>query len=80
MTDWSMCPAVESIPGKVSGNWVFKGTRLPVYALFENLAEGATIYDFIEWFEGVEESEVREVLEHVAHDLRAKVAHAHTVR
>ena len=54
MTDWSKCPAVESVPGKVSGNWVFTGTRLPVYALFENLAEGATIYDFIEWFGGVE--------------------------
>ena len=50
MTDWGKCPVVESVPGKVSGNWVFTGTRLPVYALFENLAEGATIYDFVEWF------------------------------
>ncbi len=80
MTDWSMCPAVESVPGKVSGNWVFKGTRLPVYTLFENLAEGATIYDFLDWFGGVDESEVKEVLEHVARDLRAKAAHAHPVR
>ena len=80
MTDWSMCPAVESVPGKVSGNWVFKGTRLPVYTLFENLAEGATIYDFLEWFDGVDESEVKAVLEHVARDLRAKAAHAHPVR
>ena len=39
MTDWSTCPGVESVPGRVSGNWVFTGTRLPVYALFENLAE-----------------------------------------
>ena len=80
MTDWSNCPAVESVPGRVSGNWVFTGTRLPVYTLFENLAEGATIHDFIEWFGGVEESEVRVVLEHVAQDLRAKVAHADPVR
>ncbi len=80
MTDWSNCPAVESVPGKVSGNWVFKGTRLPVYALFENLEAGATIYDFIEWFGGVDESEVKAVLEHVVQDLRAKVAHAHPVR
>ncbi len=80
MTDWSKCPAVESVPGKVSGNWVFKNTRLPVYALFENLAEGATIYDFIEWFGGVDESEVKAALEHVAQELRAKVAHAHPVR
>ena len=39
MANWESCPAVESVPGRVSGNWVFKGTRLPVYALFENLAE-----------------------------------------
>ncbi len=80
MTDWSMCPAVESVPGKVSGNWVFTDTRLPLYTLFENLAEGATIYDFIDWFEGVDESEVKAVLEHVAQDLRDKAAHAHPVR
>ncbi len=80
MTDWSKCTAVESVPGKVSGNWVFTGTRLPVYALFENLAEGATIHDFIEWFGGVEASEVKAVLEYVALDLRAKVANAHPIR
>ncbi len=81
MTDWSKCPAVESVPGRVSGAWVFTGTRLPLYTLFENLAEGATIYDFIDWFEGgVEESELKAVLEHVAQDLRAKAAHAHPVR
>ena len=50
MTDWNKCSAVESVPGKVSGAWVFKGTRLPVSALFGNLAEGATVHDFIEWF------------------------------
>jgi len=74
MIDWSKCPAVESVPGKVSGNWVFKGTRLPVYTLFENLAGGATIYDFIEWFEGAEESDLKAVLEHVAQELRARVS------
>ena len=79
MTDWSKCPAVESVPGKVSGNWVYTGTRLPVYTLFENLAEGATIHDFIEWFGGVDETEVKAVLEHVAQELRAKVVHAHPV-
>ncbi len=73
MTDWSKCPAVESVPGKVSGNWVFKDTRLPVYALFENLEAGATIYDFIEWFGGVDESEVKAVLEHVANSLKPPV-------
>ena len=37
LLDWSQCPAVESIPGKVSGAWVFRGTRVPVSAIFENL-------------------------------------------
>ena len=78
--DWEKCPAVESIPGKVSGNWVFKGTRLPVYVLFENLAEGATIYDIIEWFEGAEESEIKVVLTCLAQDLREQAARAHPVR
>ena len=48
--DWSECPAVESVPGKVSGAWVFKGTRVPVRALFENLEDGASVKDFLEWF------------------------------
>ena len=41
--DWSQCPAVESVPGKVSGAWVFRGTRIPVAAVFENLEDGLTI-------------------------------------
>jgi uncharacterized protein (DUF433 family) len=48
--DWSQCSAVESIPGKVSGAWVFKGTRMPVSLVFENLEAGATIEDIMEWF------------------------------
>ena len=73
MTDWSRCPAVESVPGRVSGAWVFTGTRLPVSALFGNLAEGATVHDFIEWCEGVEAWKVRAVLQHVADSLKAPV-------
>ena len=49
--DWSQCPAVESIPGKVSGAWVFQDTRLPVSTIFENLESGATIDEIIEWFD-----------------------------
>ena len=79
MIDWSECPAVESVPDRVGGNWVFKDTRLPVYALFENLADGATISDFVEWFDGAKESEARAVLKHVARELRAKARHAHPV-
>ncbi len=48
--DWSQCDAVESIPGKVSGAWVFKDTRMPVSIVFENLEAGATVEEIMEWF------------------------------
>jgi uncharacterized protein (DUF433 family) len=48
--DWSQCPAVESVPGKVSGAWVLKGTRTPVKVLFENLEAGMSIEEVIEQF------------------------------
>jgi len=59
--DWSQCPAVESIPGKVSGAWVFRGTRMPVATVFENLEAGATIDDIMQWFD-VTREQVTEVL------------------
>ncbi len=62
MIDWSHCSAVERHPGKVSGAWVFKGTRVPVRALFENLQGGARIEDFLEWFPGVTRDQVDAVL------------------
>ncbi len=65
MLDWSQCPAVERVPGKVSGEWLFKGTRVPVRALFENLESGARIDDFLEWFPGVTREQVELVLRHV---------------
>ena len=71
MTDWSKCHAVESVPGRVSGAWVFTGTRLPVSALFENLEAGATIEEFMEWFAPVDEWKVRAVLQYVADSLKA---------
>ena len=64
MPNWETCPAVERHPGKVSGKWVFRGTRVPVYALFENLQSGATVDEFAEWFPGVERSDVDAVLSH----------------
>ena len=73
MTDWSRCPAVESVPGKVSGAWVFTGTRLPVSAFSATWRRGATVHDFVEWFDG-DEAQVRTVLEFVVQDLDAKVA------
>lgn len=69
--DWSQCPAVESVPGKVSGAWVFKGTRLPVATVIENL-EDLSIDEVIEQFD-VTREEVTAVLEFVAESLRAKV-------
>ncbi len=74
MTDWHTCPAVERKPGKVSGAWVFAGTRIPLSALYENLASGATIDEFVEWFPGVDEQQVRAVLEHEAKALRTAAA------
>ena len=73
MTNWDTCSAVERTPGKVSGAWVFAGTRIPVSALYENLASGATIKEFVEWFPGVDERQVRAVLEHEAKTLKAAV-------
>ena len=73
MMDWSKCPAVESVPGRLSGAWVFTRTRVPVSALFGNLAAGATIEEFLDWFEGVEEWQVNAVLEHVVANLDARV-------
>ncbi len=74
MTDWNTCPAVERVPGRVSGTWVFSGTRIPLFVLYENLASGATIDEFVEWFPGVDEWQVRAVLEHEAKALRTAVA------
>ena len=64
MTNRETCPAVERHPGKVSGKWVFRGTRVPVYALFENLQAGATVDDFVSWFPGVKRADVDAVLDH----------------
>jgi uncharacterized protein (DUF433 family) len=68
---WQDCDAVERVPGKVSGALVFRDTRVPVVALFENLKSGATINDFLEWFPGVTRSQVEAVLDHEAAALRA---------
>ena len=71
MNTWKYWKAVERTPNMVSGVWVFRGTRVPVSALFENLEDGAQISDFIKWFPGVTAEQVREVMEHVAHSLEA---------
>ena len=69
MLDWDSCAAVERNPQRVSGAWVFKGTRVPVKALFENLEEGATVDEFLEWFQGVTREQVVTVLNHAEKSL-----------
>jgi len=71
MLDWSKCAAVESIPGKLSGAWVFRGTRIPVSAVFENLEDGLTIDEIVKMFDGLSKDLVVSVLEFAAQSLDA---------
>lgn len=64
--DWSECPAVERRPDRINGVWMFAGTHIPLMVLFENLDAGATITDFVGWFEGVTFEQVHQVLNYVA--------------
>lgn len=66
MFDWSSCEAVERDPERVSGAWVFRGTRVSIAALFENLEDGVTVEEFVELFPGVSLAQLRAVLEHAA--------------
>jgi uncharacterized protein (DUF433 family) len=66
MIDWSTCAAVERDSERVSGAWVFQGTRVPIAALFENLEDGVPIGEFITLFPGVSLQQARAVLEHAA--------------
>lgn len=70
--DWSECEAVESVPGKVSGAWVFRGTRLPVATIFENLEDGLSIEEIVEQFD-VTREQVKAVLDFAAKSLEAPV-------
>ena len=69
MLDWSTCTAVERSPEKLSGAWLFRGTRVPVSALFENLESGATVNEFLEWIPGIGRDQVDAVLEHTTRSL-----------
>ena len=69
MSHWDCCASVERNPGVVGGVWVFHGTRVPVAALFENLRDGATIDEFLEWFPGVLRDQVTDVLAHESSEL-----------
>jgi uncharacterized protein (DUF433 family) len=67
--DWTKCAAVESVPGKVSGAWVFRGTRLPVATIFENLEDGLTIEEIMEQFD-VTREQVTAVLDFAARSMQ----------
>lgn len=73
MSDWRNLPEVERQQDLVSGQWVFRGTRVPVAALFENLRDGASVEQFCKWFPGVSAEQARAVL-----DCEASLAHAGT--
>ena len=73
MTYWNQCAAVERERDKLSGAWVFVGTRVPVSALFENLKDGASVEQFLEWFPGVDSWKVQAVLDHEVKSLAGAV-------
>lgn len=66
MIDWSSCAAVERDAERVSGAWVFRGSRVPVAALFENLEDDVSVGQVVEFFPGVTLEQARAVLEHAA--------------
>ncbi len=63
---WEDCPAVARNPRRVGGAWTFGNSRLPLYIIFQNLASGATIEEVTQWFEGITEHQIKEVLAHLA--------------
>ncbi len=68
--DWSECRAVESVPGKVSGAWVLRGTRMPVATIFDNLEAGASLDDILKWFDGLNREQVQAVIDFAARSAR----------
>ena len=71
--DWSQCAAVESVPGKLSGAWVLRGTRMPVATIFQNLEAGASLDDILCWFDGLEREQVKAVIDFAARSLETPV-------
>jgi uncharacterized protein (DUF433 family) len=67
--DWSQCAAVESVPGKLGGAWVFRGTRIPVSVVFENMDDGLTISEVVALYEGLTLADVHAVLDFACRSL-----------
>jgi hypothetical protein len=72
MIDWSTCQAVERDPERMSGVWLFRESRVPISTLFENLEDGASVTDFVQWFQGVTLEQVQSVLHHAARSALAQ--------
>ena len=71
--DWSQCAAVERVPGKLSGAWVLRGTRMPVATIFQNLEAGASLDDILSWFDGLDRDQVKAVIDFAAQSLETPV-------
>lgn len=74
MIDWNTCPSVEKHLERLSGAWVFRGTRVPLVALFENMEDGVSVNDFVELFPGVQLEQVQNVLEHAERKIKTSTA------
>lgn len=72
--DWTLCGAVDRNPAKLDGTWCFRGTRLPVAALFEHLDQGSTVAEFLEWFPSVSREQVHDVLAFASKSLESPAA------
>ena len=72
-TNWDYCDAVERDPNKLGGALVFRGTRMPVATLFENLKSGATVDQFLEWFPGTTREQVEAVIDHEISEMQAPI-------
>lgn len=71
MFDWTKCPATERDPQRVSGAWLFRGTRVPVAALFQNLVDGVSVHEFVDIFPSVALEDARLVLDYAARNSEA---------
>ena len=72
--DWSQCGAVESVPGKLSGAWVFRGTRIPVSAVFENLEDGLSLREIVALYDGLTLERVQAVIDFARRSLETPAA------
>ena len=72
--DWSQCPVVERVPGKVSGAWVLRGTRMPVATIFENLESGASLDEILQWYDGLDRQQVKAVIDFAVRSLHPSAA------